>query len=190
MPIIRRVTPDDIFKLNLCNLDHLTENYDLSFYLGYLMKWPALFQCIVEHGKIVGYIMGKVEESPPRLRGTPNHLPWHGHITVLTIAPQYRRLGYASLLTESLEKACNQRDAWFMDLYVRESNEMAIGMYRKMGYSVFRRVVEYYSDDPTGRNGGKGEDAFDMRKSLDRDKDKKHVRENGEEHRVTPDDVF
>jgi N-terminal acetyltransferase B complex catalytic subunit len=174
MPIVRRVTPDDLFKLNLCNLDHLTENYDLNFYMTYLMKWPAMFQCVVEHGKIVGYIMGKVEESPPRLR----------------VAPQYRRLGYASLLTESLEKACDKRDAWFMDLYVRESNEMAIGMYKKMGYSVFRRVVEYYSDDPTGRNGGKGEDAFDMRKSLSRDKDRKHVRENGEEHRVTAEDVF
>lgn len=55
MATIRRVCPGDLFKLNLCNLDALTENYDLNFYLTYLMKWPSLFQCIEEHGQIVGY---------------------------------------------------------------------------------------------------------------------------------------
>lgn len=55
MAVVRRVRPADLFKLNLCNLDALTENYDLNFYLTYLMKWPSLFQCIEEHGKIVGY---------------------------------------------------------------------------------------------------------------------------------------
>ncbi len=134
--------------------------------------------------------MGKLESSPPHLSNSPHYLPWHGHITVLTIAPQYRRLGYASLLTRQLEIACNQSDAWFVDLYVRSSNDLAINMYKKMGYSVYRRVVDYYSDDPTGKNKGGSEDAFDMRKQLDRDKHRKHVRENGEECRVSADDVF
>jgi N-terminal acetyltransferase B complex catalytic subunit len=217
MATIRRVRPGDLLKLNLCNLDALTENYELNFYLTYLMKWPSLFQCIEEHGKIVGYstapssysncnldrmasvlltllpsatVMGKLDASPPHLSSAPHALPWHGHITVLTIAPQYRRLGYARLLTEQLERACNQSNAWFVDLYVRSSNDLAINMYRKMGYSVFRRVVDYYSDDPTGKNKGGSEDAFDMRKPLDRDKTRRHVRENGEEVRVTADDVF
>ena len=55
-------------------------------------------------------------------------------------------------------------------------------------YSVFRRVVDYYSDNMTGEK--ETEDAFDMRKPLDRDKDLKWIRENGEEHRVGPEDVF
>lgn len=67
MPTIRRVQPSDLFHLNLCNLDPYTENYDLSFYLTYLMRWPSLFQCIEEQGQIVGYIIGKVEESPAHL---------------------------------------------------------------------------------------------------------------------------
>jgi N-terminal acetyltransferase B complex catalytic subunit len=190
MPTIRRVHPSDLFHLNLCNLDSLTENYNLEFYLTYLMKWPSLFQCIEEHGKIVGYIMGKVESTPLSFQHSPHALPWHGHITVLTIAPQYRRLGYATLLTAALEKACNQQNTWFVDLFVRSSNTLAIEMYKKLGYSVFRRVVDYYSDDPTGRSGGKGEDAFDMRKPLDRDKERKYIREGGEEVRVGAEDVF
>ncbi|EXJ88274.1 hypothetical protein A1O1_05204 [Capronia coronata CBS 617.96] len=189
MPTIRRVQPSDLFHLNLCNLDPYTENYDLNFYLLYLMKWPSLFQCIEEHGQIVGYIIGKVEESPRHFQGTPHYLPWHGHVTALSIAPQYRRLGYGKLLTESLETACNQQEAWFVDLFVRASNKNAIKMYESMGYSTYRTVVKYYSDDPTGLST-EGEDALDMRKPLDRDKDRKHVRENGASFKVDPEDVF
>ncbi|KIV85376.1 hypothetical protein PV11_01076 [Exophiala sideris] len=189
MPTIRRVQPSDLLHLNLCNLDPYTENYDLNFYLTYLMRWPSLFQCIEEHGQIVGYIIGKVETSPAHLQGTPHYLPWHGHITALSIAPQYRRLGYGKLLSESLETACNQQNAWFVDLFVRRSNRNAIKMYESMGYSTYRTVVKYYSDDPTGLSKD-GEDALDMRKPLDRDKDQQHVRENGESFKVDPDDVF
>lgn len=32
-----------------------------------------------------------------------------------------------------------------MDLFVRESNFTAIKMYKKFGYSVYRRVLDYYS---------------------------------------------
>lgn len=56
MPTVRRVRPTDLLSLNLCNLDSYTENYDLNFYLTYLMKWPSLFQCVEEEGgKIVAY---------------------------------------------------------------------------------------------------------------------------------------
>jgi len=33
-------------------------------------------------------------------------------------------------------------DAWFTDLFVRCNNHRAVEMYEKLGYSVFRRVVE------------------------------------------------
>ena len=53
-------------------------------------------------------------------------------------------------------------NGYFVDLFVRVSNLVAITMYRKMGYSVYRRVLTYYDGE---------EDAFDMRKSLSRDKE-------------------
>ena len=190
MPTIRRVRPSDLFHMSATNLDPYTENYDLSFYMSYLMKWPSLFQCIEEHGTIVGYIIGKVESSPPHLQQSPHYLPWHGHITALTIAPAYRRLGYGKLLSESLEKACTQQNAFFVDLFVRESNKGAIRMYESMGYSVFRVVVDYYQDNLLHPNLGMGESAFDMRKPLERDTKKEHVRANGMEFKVWPDDVF
>jgi ribosomal protein S18 acetylase RimI-like enzyme len=47
-------------------------------------------------------------------------------------------------------------DTYFVDLFVRVSNSVAIGMYEKFGYSVYRRVLEYYS----GYKGEDSEDAF------------------------------
>lgn len=55
-------------------------------------------------------------------------------------------------------------------------------------YSVFRRVVSYYSDDPSGMSEN-GEDAFDMRKPCSRDKKLEHVRDKGEDFFVHPEDV-
>ena len=55
-------------------------------------------------------------------------------------------------------------------------------------YSIFRRVIDYYNDDPTGRKAG--EDAFDMRKPLSRDKRLKNIRKNGENFRVEPEDLY
>lgn len=188
MPVLRRVNPSDLFHLNLCNLDAYTENYDISYYLSYLMRWPSLFFCLEENGQIVGYIIGKVESSPNYLQSSPHYLPWHGHITALSVAPTARRLGYGKLLSKALEDACDKQNAWFMDLFVRESNTSAIKMYESMGYSVYRRVVDYYADDVGGSM--KGEDAFDMRKPLSRDKAKEHIRDNGREFHVTAEDVF
>ena len=33
-------------------------------------------------------------------------------------------------------------DAFFVDLFVRCNNERAVEMYEKLGYSIYRRVVE------------------------------------------------
>ncbi|CAK36976.1 hypothetical protein CBS63078_183 [Aspergillus niger] len=186
MSSIRRMSPTDLLSLNLTNLDPLTENYDLGFYLNYLMRWPSLFSSVQDRQEgIVGYIMGKLEEQPASMRHSEHYTPWHGHITVLTVAPAWRRLGHARRLTERLEQGSDINDAWFVDLYVRAGNKVAVGMYKGMGYSVFRRVVNYYSDDPTGFSDS-GEDAFDMRKPCSRDKKLQHIRDNGEEFLVDP----
>lgn len=49
--------------------------------------------------------------------------------------------------------------------------------------------MNYYQDDPTGMSD-QGEDAFDMRKPCIRDKDLIHVREDGENFLVNPEDVY
>lgn len=110
---------------------------------------------------------------------------WHGHVTAVTVAPEYRRIGLAKNMMDALENVTSELyDGYFVDLFVRVSNTLAIQMYEKFGYTVYRRILGYYSgpDD--------GEDGFgtlfiilyiyiyivirllDMRKALSRDVDK------------------
>ena len=49
---------------------------------------------------------------------------------------------------------------FFVDLYVRCTNTVAIGMYEGLGYSVYRRVREYYGSLGMGRSAKDEEDAF------------------------------
>ena len=39
------------------------------------------------------------------------------------------------------------KNSWFCDLFVRVSNKIAYDMYTKFGYTVFRRVLDYYTGD-------------------------------------------
>ncbi|KAJ2809307.1 N-alpha-acetyltransferase 20 [Coemansia guatemalensis] len=164
MSTIRRFHAMDLFKFNNLNLDRYTETYDLSFYLNYLSSWPDLFTMAVSpDGTPMGYLMGKVEGKDTE---------WHGHVTALTVGPECRRLGLARGLMRALEDASEKiHDCYFVDLFVRPSNTVAVLMYERLGYILYRQVIDYYLGDgvmPT-------EYAYDMRKALPRDKDKKSV---------------
>lgn len=65
MTALRPFHPTDLFKTNLTNLDTLTENYELRFYLEYLAKWPSLFNLVEgQNGEIAAYSMPQYPTSP------------------------------------------------------------------------------------------------------------------------------
>lgn len=93
---------------------------------------------------------------------------------------------------------------FFVDLYVRCNNALAINMYEGFGYSVYRRVREYYGMLDVGKGGRDEEDAFgesavpvrgshstfiDMRKPLSKDPLRRSVRSNGREVLVSASSV-
>ena len=197
----------DLLHMEGVNLDPLTETYSIDFYLEYLSKWPEMCHVMMDiNREIVAYIIGKLESSPawnlpsktpydPNTNTNDQYLPWHAHITALSVAPHARRHGHAKRLTACLEFEAERADAWFVDLFVRADNQKAIKLYENMGcgapptlnitdydsYSIYRRVVEYYND---------GCDGFDMRKAMSRDKASKHIRADGANFRVSQDDVW
>ncbi|MCL4142603.1 UNVERIFIED_CONTAM: hypothetical protein GTU68_002842 [Idotea baltica] len=172
MTTLRPFRCEDMFNFNNVNLDPLTETYGLLFYLQYLAHWPEYFQVAESpSGVIMGYIMGKAEGLSEN---------WHGHVTALTVAPEYRRLGLAKQLMAILEDISEKKRCYFVDLFVRVSNLVAISMYKKLGYIIFRTVLQYYS-------GEQDEDAYDMRKALSRDVQKKSVIPLT--HPVRPEDI-
>eukprot|EP00055_Hartaetosiga_balthica_P004205 m.10609 g.10609 ORF g.10609 m.10609 type:complete len:177 (-) comp3694_c0_seq1:3967-4497(-) len=161
MTTLRPFQCNDLWKFNKVNLDPLTETYNLGFYFQYMAQWPEYFTVAESaSGDMMGYIMGKVEG-----RDTD----WHGHVTALTVAPEYRRLGLANQMMKDLEDISeNRHGGYFVDLFVRKSNDVAVKLYEKLGYQTYRTVIEYYS-------GENSEDAYDMRKSLGKDPEKKKM---------------
>lgn len=95
--------------------------------------------------------MGKLEEQHPSMRHSEHYTPWHGHITVLTVAPAWRRLGFARRLTERLERGSDINNAWFVDLYVRAGNKVAVDMYKGMGCVLLSFLPLYLYNDAGGK---------------------------------------
>ncbi|CAO1635648.1 unnamed protein product [Parajaminaea phylloscopi] len=194
MSRLRPFQASDLFKFNRVNLDHFTETYSTSYYLSYLSYWPELcfvatpvsegsFQAAVNRedsdsarplaipapfSSPQGYLFGKAEGKNKER---------HGHVTAVTVAPEYRRLGLAKDMMDLLEQASSQLyDAYFVDLFVRPSNALAVGLYEALQYSIYRRVKEYYQGG--GKEPGQDEDGYDMRKALARDVKRETVRES------------
>ncbi|CDS01595.1 hypothetical protein [Sporisorium scitamineum] len=193
MSLLRPFRATDLFKFNNVNLDHWTETYSLSFYLSYLAQWPDLsfIQTAPSSSRTMGYVIGKAEgrdiPSPaPTSRKVKAEVPTlHGHVTAITVAPEYRRLGLANGLMQLLEDVSSRvYNAYFVDLFVRPSNTTAVSMYEKMDYHVYRTVKEYYYGG--GGKGSKDEDGYDMRKALARDKEERTIRRDGRKYAVDP----
>lgn len=159
MSCTRRFTPFDLFRMNPVNLDKLTETYDMNFYFQYMLRWPEFQQVVnAPDNTLMAYVIGKTEGE---------RTEWHGHVSAVTVAPQYRRLGLASKLMDFTETLSQDTyNCYFVDLFVRKSNSLAIAMYKHMDYVVYRTILNYY---------GGNEDAYDMRKALARDKHKQSV---------------
>jgi N-terminal acetyltransferase B complex catalytic subunit len=138
MTTIRQFSIFDLFKFNNVNLDILTETYHTNFYGKYLAIWGEY--CVSAEnssGMIEGYVLGKVEgEKNDEVKKT-----WHGHVTAVTVAPYFRRQGLARALMNFLEKVSEEiHNGYFVDLFVRSSNTVAINMYKKLGYDIYQAV--------------------------------------------------
>ncbi|GCB81376.1 hypothetical protein scyTo_0022993, partial [Scyliorhinus torazame] len=73
---IVRFLPEDLMNMQHCNLLCLPENYQMKYYFYHGLSWPQLsYIAEDENGKIVGYVLAKMEEDP-------DDVP-HGHITSL-----------------------------------------------------------------------------------------------------------
>ncbi|KAM0756520.1 acyl-CoA N-acyltransferase [Meredithblackwellia eburnea MCA 4105] len=194
MSLLRPFSATDLFNFNPINLDAFTETYGVSYYLSYANNWADLFSVVEsaggqgrisgagEGGGLMGYVMGKTEGQAHE---------WHAHVSAITVSPGHRRLGLASMMMDLLESVGERERNWFVDLFARESNERAIGLYESLGYMIYRRVVGYYGGAP----GEEDEDGFDMRKPLKRDKGKGSIKlpggaMDGRDVRVRPEDVY
>lgn len=149
---IRNARPDDLMNMQHCNLLCLPENYQMKYYLYHGLSWPQLsYIAEDEDGKIVGYVLAKMEEDP-------DDVP-HGHITSLAVKRSHRRLGLAQKLMNQASRAMVESfGARYVSLHVRKSNRAALHLYADtLGFQVSEVEPKYYAD---------GEDAYAMKRDL------------------------
>ncbi|WIA08032.1 hypothetical protein OEZ85_007502 [Tetradesmus obliquus] len=150
MVCIRPATIDDLLQMQRCNLLCLPENYQLKYYFYHILSWPQLLHVAEDYnGKIVGYVLAKMEEEAAD--------PVHGHITSLAVARTHRKMGIAAKLMSATHKAMEEVfGAEYVSLHVRVSNKGAIHLYTEtLGYQIQDVEAKYYAN---------GEDAYEMRK--------------------------
>ena len=158
MVSIRRATVEDLLKMQQTNLLCLPENYQFKYYIYHFLSWPSLLHVAEDHnGKIVGYVLAKLEDEDIKQGEI------QGHITSISVLRTYRRLGVASkLMTHALNMMQEYYDADYVSLHVRVSNRPALHLYHNnLGFDVRAVEKEYYADK---------EDAYKMRKYFKKDK--------------------
>lgn len=108
-----------------------------------------LFVAEDQRGKIVGYVMAKIDEEESDVV--------HGHITSLSVLRSHRKLGIAyQLMTAAHAEMQAVFGAQFCSLHVRVTNRAAFALYKtKLEYEIFDIEKAYYAD---------GEDAYSMNK--------------------------
>ncbi|KAJ4468821.1 acyl-CoA N-acyltransferase [Lentinula aciculospora] len=161
---IRRAKIEDLPGMQACNLRNLPENYSMKYfmspfypaYLYHCATWPSISYVAEDKGRIVGYILAKMEEE------IAEGEPAHGHVTSISVLRSYRRLGIAKkLMLQSQESMATIYRASYVSLHVRKSNRAALSLYRDtLGFEVQDIEQKYYAD---------GEDAYGMRLMLKHD---------------------
>ena len=150
--VVREATMKDLNAVVAINREVLPENYPTWFFVEHLEQYPKAFIVAEVGGRVVGYLMSRVEYGWSNfVKGKPVR---KGHIVSVGVLPEARRLGIATAMMLRAMKAMKMYyGATEVYLEVRVSNTPAISLYEKLGYRVVGRIPKYYSD---------GEDAYLM----------------------------
>ncbi len=142
--VVRRCSLEDLEGVIEVNEKELPEDYPYFFYKSILDNYPEAFQVACNNnGKIIGYIMWRVERSPSinRLKLTNK-----GHLVSIAVLKSYRRVGIAAtLLSNSMKKLKKYKVHEFV-LEVRVSNYLAINLYKKFNFNTNNIKERYYRD--------------------------------------------
>ncbi len=154
--VIRKAKKEDIPIVMYINKVSLPENYPEWFFEEHLERWGEAFYVAEVGGKVVGYVMSRVEFGAPYL--VEGSIVKKGHIVSIAVLEGYRRRGIGRRLMEnalrSLKEVYECKEVY---LEVRVSNLPAIRLYEKLGFKKVRVIPMYYLD---------GEDAYLMARPL------------------------
>ena len=149
--ILRRCELSDIIPVMEINLKTLPEHYSDYFYESLLEELPEAFIVAEISNKIVGYIMCKLEHGFSNFKKLG--FVKKGHVVSIAVIDEYRGKGFGSALVDEAIRGVKTIRCSELYLEVRCSNNDAVRLYEKLGFSIIHRLKAYYRD---------GEDAYLM----------------------------
>jgi ribosomal-protein-alanine N-acetyltransferase len=133
------------------NMKTLPEHYSDYFYESLLAELPEAFLVAEINGKLVGYIMCKIEYGFSNFKKLG--FVKKGHVVSVAVLEEHRKKGIGRALVEEAIGGAKIKKADELYLEVRCSNNEAVRLYEKIGFIIKQRIKAYYRD---------GEDAYLM----------------------------
>ena len=149
--ILRRCELGDIIPVMEINLSTLPEHYSDYFYESLLEELPEAFIVAEISGKVIGYIMCKMEHGFSNFKKLG--FVKKGHVVSIAVMDEHRGKGFGSTIVNEAINGVKIRQCSELYLEVRCSNNDAVRLYEKLGFSIIQRLKAYYRD---------GEDAYVM----------------------------
>jgi ribosomal-protein-alanine N-acetyltransferase len=153
--VIRRCEASDLQAVIEINITALPEHYSDYFFESILRELPEAFIVAELDGKIVGYIMCKIEFGFSNFRKLG--FVKKGHVVSVAVLEEHRGKSLGKALMFEGINGVMYRKADEIYLEVRVSNTSAINMYQKLRFEIKSRLRSYYRD---------GEDAYLMALEL------------------------
>ena len=152
---LRVFSPGDVESVVNINRVCLPENYAPYFFLDTFNSSPQTFIVAESQGRVVGYIMCRMEHGFSDVRKL--HFAKKGHIISVAVMPDFRRMRIGQGLVEHALSALSGLSADECFLEVRITNAPAIDLYKKLGFQIMRTIPRYYYD---------GSDAYVMGRPI------------------------
>jgi ribosomal-protein-alanine N-acetyltransferase len=139
---IRQANLEDVDKVYELETLCFKDPYPKKLLFLLLSLYPELFLVAEAGHRIVGYVSGLIRRDG------------YGHIVSICVHPEHRGKGLGTLMMRSIEIILKENFGICRYLLeVRVSNNAAIKLYHKLGYSIVKTIPKYYLD---------GEDAYLM----------------------------
>ena len=153
--VIRRCEDKDLAAVIDINMAALPEHYSDYFFESILHELPEAFIVAEIDGRIVGYIMCKIEFGFSNFRKLG--FVKKGHVVSVAVLEEHRNKGVGKgLMLEGMNGVLFRKsDEIYLE--VRVSNTQAIKMYEQLKFDIKSRLRSYYRD---------GEDAYLMALEL------------------------
>lgn len=141
---LRKFAMNDLEAVTNINHVCLPENYTDFFFVDLYHRFPETFVVAEENGKVIGYIMCRIEVGMSNfgLSG----LIKKGHIVSVAVMPDNRHKGVGQALINKAIVGMRLYNAKQCYLEVRMTNESAISVYKRLGFETTRTIRSYYAD--------------------------------------------